>query len=133
MLVRALVIGATGRTLILRAGGPPPVVIACLFASRVLLSAWAPIYGVTSLSLRQTITPEHLQGRVNATNRFLQWGTLPVRSLMGGTLGGAIGLRPTIGLAVLGTILAVVWFALSPVRSLRQPPGALGDRLTISP
>ena len=99
-----------------------------LFVSSVLV----PIYGVTSLSLRQTITPDHMQGRVNATNRFLQWGTLPIGSLMGGTLGGAIGLRPTIGLAVLGTILAVVWFALSPVRSLRQPPGALGDRLTIS-
>jgi hypothetical protein len=47
---------------------------------------------------------------------------LPIGSLIGGVLGGTIGLRPTIGLAVLGTLVAVGWFAGSPVRGLQQPP-----------
>ncbi len=132
-LVGALAIGATGRTLILLAGGPPGVVIAYFVAARALLSVWVPIYGVTSLSLRQAITPDHLQGRVTATMRFIVWGTLPLGSLIGGVLGGAIGLRPTIGLAVVGTIVAVTWFVLSPVRGLRQPPAVLGGTVTISP
>ncbi len=94
-----------------------------LVAARILLSVWVPIYSVTALSLRQAITPDHLQGRVIATMRFVGWGTLPIGSLIGGALGSTIGLRPTIGLAVLGTLLAVSWFLLSPIRGLRQLPG----------
>jgi len=122
-LVGALAVGAIGRTLILVAGGPPEVIVMLLVAARVLLSVWVPIYSVTALSLRQAITPDHLQGRVTATMRFVGWGTLPIGSLIGGALGSTIGLRPTIGLAVLGTLLAVSWFLLSPIRGLRQLPG----------
>jgi MFS family permease len=128
-LVGALAVGAIGRTLILFAGGPPEVVVMLLVAARVLLSVWVPIYSVTALSLRQAITPDHLQGRVTATMRFIGWGTLPIGSLIGGALGSAIGLRPTIGLAVIGTLVSVGWFLLSPIRGLRQPPAEIGDRL----
>jgi predicted MFS family arabinose efflux permease len=126
-LIGMLAVGAIGRTIIFAAGGPIEVVVLMLVVARALLSVWVPIYSVTALSLRQGITPDQLQGRVNATNRFLQWGTLPIGSLIGGALGEAIGLRPTIGLAVLGTLVAVVWFALSPVRQLREPPAALRE------
>jgi predicted MFS family arabinose efflux permease len=121
-LVSALAVGSIGRTLILVAGGPPEVIVMLLVAARVLLSVWVPIYSVTALSLRQAITPDHLQGGVTATMRFVGWGTLPIGSLIGGALGSTIGLRPTIGMAVLGTLLAVGWFVLSPVRGLGQPP-----------
>ena len=132
-LVGALTIGALGRTLILAAGGPPELMVVLLVAARVLLSVWVPIYSVTALSLRQAITPDHLQGRVTATMRFVGWGTLPIGSLIGGALGSTIGLRPTIGVAVLGTLFAVAWFVLSPIRRLRQAeaPGevALPERV----
>ncbi len=54
------------------------------------------IYNVTQVSLRQAITPERLQGRMNATMRFMVWGTIPIGSLVGGALGDAIGLRATL-------------------------------------
>jgi len=69
-----------GRVLLVFAGGPPEAIVALLIASRVLLSVWLPIFGVTALSLRQTITPDHLQGRVTATMRFIGWGALPIGS-----------------------------------------------------
>jgi len=119
-LIGALAVGAAGRTLIVFAGGPPDVIVGLLIAARVLLSVWVPIYGVNALSLRQTITPDHLQGRVTATMRFIGWGTLPIGSLIGGALGSTIGLRPTIGLAVVGTVVAVIWLVLSPVRAVQE-------------
>ena len=73
-------------------------------------------------SLRQTITPERLLGRMNATMRFLVWGTMPIGSLLGGALGAAIGLRPTLWVAAIGGASAFVPVLLSPVRSLDRMP-----------
>ena len=38
------------------------------------------IYNINQVSLRQAITPERIQGRMNATMRFLVWGTIPIGS-----------------------------------------------------
>ena len=87
---------------------------------------FSPIYNVNQVSLRQAITPNRLQGRMNATMRFLVWGTIPIGSLLGGILGEAIGLRPTLVVAALGSQLAFLWLTLSPVRTLRKQPLASG-------
>jgi MFS family permease len=78
------------------------------------------VYDITELSLRQTITPDHVLGRVNASVRAGGLAAMLVGSLAGGILGGAIGLRPTLAIGACGTILGAVWLALSPVRSLRD-------------
>ena len=36
------------------------------------------VYNINQVSLRQAITPERMQGRMNATMRFMVWGTLPI-------------------------------------------------------
>lgn len=41
------------------------------------------IYNISQVSLRQAITPHRLQGRMNATMRFLVWGTMPLGALAG--------------------------------------------------
>lgn len=80
------------------------------------------VYNINQISLRQAVTPERLQGRMNATMRFLIWGTLPLGTLIGGALGDSIGLRPTLVIAGLGSTLACLPLVLSPVRSLREIP-----------
>ena len=77
------------------------------------------IYNITQVSLRQAICEPAFQGRMNATMRFIVWGTIPVGNLVGGALGSAIGLRPTMLIGSLGTLLAVVPLAFSPVPRLR--------------
>ena len=80
------------------------------------------IYNVTQVSLRQAITPERLQGRMNATMRFMVWGTIPIGSLVGGALGDAIGLRATLWVGALGGLTAVLPVLFSRVRTLRSVP-----------
>jgi len=82
----------------------------------------AVVYNINQVSLRQAIVPLRLQGRMNATMRFLVWGTLPFGALVGGILGVIIGIRPTILIMAVGGSLAFLWVLLSPVRSLKEVP-----------
>jgi MFS family permease len=80
------------------------------------------VYWVSAVTVRQVITPDRLQGRVNATIRFLAGGAQPIGALIGGALGGVIGLPLTLVVAELGSLLAVLWLLFSPVRALRALP-----------
>jgi hypothetical protein len=70
------------------------------------------------------MAPDRLQGRVNATIRFVAGSAMPTGALIGGALGGLIGLPITLVVAELGTLLGVIWLVLSPVRTLRGLPEA---------
>ena len=80
------------------------------------------VYNIAQVSLRQAITPPRLQGRMNASMRFMVWGTMPFGSLAGGALGTAIGLRPTLIVAGIGGLTAVPWVLARSVRELREIP-----------
>jgi len=99
-------------------GFPLPVLI----AGFALLGFGGIAFNVTGISLVQTLTPERLLGRLNATRRFLVWGAIPLGSLVGGVLATTIGLRPTLFVGAIGSCLCFVPMLLSPVRSLREMP-----------
>lgn len=44
------------------------------------------LWNVITVSLRQTIIPDHLLGRVNSVYRFFAWGSIPIASFLGGAL-----------------------------------------------
>ena len=93
-----------------------------LVASGVVAAATGVIYNVNQVSLRQAITPERMLGRMNATMRFIVWGTIPIGSLVGGALGGLIGLQATIWVSVIGSFLGFLPVFFSQVRGLQRIP-----------
>jgi MFS family permease len=107
-------------------GGPlaMPVVSAAGF----LAFASATIWNINQVSFRQAVTPEPMQGRMNATMRFVSWVTIPPGIILGGFLGALIGLRETVLLGALGSLLPVLPVLLSPFRSLRTIADAAPDR-----
>lgn len=46
----------------------------------------AVLWNVITVSLRQTIIPDRLLGRVNSVYRFFAWGMMPIGALLGGVL-----------------------------------------------
>src|SRR6185503_17807066 len=83
-----------------------------------LASLGSPIYNIAQVSYRQAITPNQMLGRMNATMRFMVWGTMPLGSLTGGLLGTVLGLRSTLMVAGVGGMLSVLWVLVAPIRKL---------------
>lgn len=93
-----------------------------LILAGLLTSFAVPVYNINQVSLRQAITPLRLQGRMNATMRFLVWGTIPLGGLLGGALGEVFGLRSAIAISAAAGVLAFLWVLFSPVRGLQTIP-----------
>jgi MFS family permease len=90
----------------------------------VAFSAMAITYNVGQISYRQAICPPELLGRMNASVRWIVWGTIPFGALFGGALGTWIGLRPTLWVCSLGLWSASLWLVFSPLRRMRDVPTA---------
>jgi predicted MFS family arabinose efflux permease len=72
-------------------------------------AAGVMVWNVLTMSLRQSLIPEAVFGRVQGAYRTVVWGGIALGSVAGGAVAHAIGLRPLF--AVLGTgmlVLAVV-------------------------
>jgi predicted MFS family arabinose efflux permease len=83
-----------------------------------------PVYNINQVSLRQAITPDRVQGRMNATVRTVIWGTIPIGALIGGIVGNTYGLVPAMYIGIAVSLLAGVWILLGPVRLKVQPQAA---------
>jgi MFS family permease len=90
------------------------------------------VYNVTQVSFRQALCPPRLLGRMNATIRFLVWGTMPLGGLLGGVLGSTIGLRPTMWIGAAGIALSVLPVFLSPLRTMRELPVPPADPVSVT-
>lgn len=96
--------------------------VALLAVSGAVLGVSIVLYNVAQVTYRQRITPAPLLGRMNASVRFLVWGTMPVGALLGGLLGERIGLVATLWTALAVEALGVLPVLLSPL--VRSGPSA---------
>jgi MFS family permease len=91
-------------------------------AGAFVVSIGVVVYNVTQVSFRQALTPDRLLGRMNATIRFLVYGTMPVGGLLGGVLGEVLGVRTALLVIAIGSCFAFLPVFLSPLRTTRTLP-----------
>jgi len=106
---------------------PNQAAIPLLIAAGLLGGFSQMVYNINQVSFRQAITPPRMQGRMNASMRFIVWGTIPPGQILGGIIAGAFGISTAIWIGALGEILPIAIILFSPVRSLREMPEAVGD------
>lgn len=101
---------------------PPgtPMTIPLLILAFGLMDFGASLSGVVALSVRQTITPSHLLGRMTASYRTVSYGTIPLGAAFGGWVGQWLGLRLGLAIGAAGLLTTIVWAILSPVVCLGQ-------------
>ncbi|MFD4924306.1 MFS transporter [Streptomyces goshikiensis] len=101
---------------------PAPAAVALMVAMYVLDAAMIVVYNINVRSYRSAITPDEMQGRMNATNRMAGMGVMPIGAVLGGLLGTAVGTLPALVLASLGTLIAPLVLACSHVRTVKRVP-----------
>ena len=69
-------------------------------------------WNVITVSLRQTIIPPHLLGRVNSVYRFFAWGMMPIGSMLGGVVVAVSGAFVSDEMS-----LRMVWFVSAAIHA----------------
>lgn len=121
---RAVVVGAVlfpvPMALFPLAHGSHAVVAGMLLAGEFLASFGVMVFDVNQNSVLALSMPHALRSRLVGAYRFVNYGTRPLGALLGGVLGGAIGLRETLWVSVVGSSLGVLFLLFSPMPRIRE-------------
>jgi MFS family permease len=104
------------------AQGATLVAAGLLIAQQISGDGMFMVFDINATSLRQSIAPEHMLGRVNAFNRMLDLGFTLLGILIGGAIGQTIGLRAALYTGAASMLAAAIWLLLSPVRNVTTAP-----------
>jgi MFS family permease len=119
-MILAIAFVALGQGMVTLASGASAVALLLLIGQQLVSDPAATVYDVVEVSLRQTLAPEALLGRINASVRVVEAGAMVIGSLLGSILGETIGLRLTILVGSVIIALTGLWLAATPLRHLRE-------------
>src|SRR5919202_1621144 len=91
-----------------------------------LLGLGPILWVISTTTLRQTVTPPQLLGRVSAIN-VMTYGARPVGALIGALIGGLFGTEACLVAAVFGFAVQAVVILTSPVVRLARQPAMRDD------
>jgi MFS family permease len=94
--------------------------VIALAAAYFVLSAGNSSITVFAWTIRQTLTPSAVLGRMNGAFRFLVTGIMPFGALFGGWLGETIGIRPTLIVSGLALVLISASGRFTPLMKLKS-------------
>jgi MFS family permease len=89
-------------------------------AGWLVVTAQIGVNNVLNVSFRQSATPDHLLGRMNATVRFLLTGALAVGAALAAALGQYVSPRAALLAGAIGIAMVFVPIVASPLRGLRE-------------
>lgn len=112
------VLEAVGYAVVIGAAGAPGPVAATVVAAagQFVVGLGMGLEGPTEMSYRQGVTPDGLQGRMNATMRSVNRAAIAVGAPAGGLLADAIGLRPALWVGAVGMAAGGVVLGFSGLR-----------------
>lgn len=120
-LMRVAIVGVGAGMLLVPLTGPGSHL--AWFAVGGLISGFSLVaLNIVEVSFRQTLCPDHLMSRMNATIRFMFRATAPFGALLGGVGATQLGMRPTLWITGAGVLLSSAWLLSSPLRHVRDLP-----------
>jgi len=114
-------------TLLIAIAPPGPAAVPFLIAGGLFGGLSQMVYNINQVSYRQAICPPRMQGRMNATVRFLVWGTIPIGNVIGGLIATTFGVHETIWLSAILGFVPALFPLFSPVRKIKVMPEPVGD------
>ncbi|TCO54902.1 MFS transporter [Actinocrispum wychmicini] len=98
----------------LATNGTAGLVVLCL--GQLLFGFSIGFDGPAEMGFRQSVTPDRLQGRMNATIRSFNRGMIVIGAPLGGALADALGNRTAMWIAVGGLVVQAVAITCTPLR-----------------
>jgi len=114
-IVGGMILLATMHLAAPAAFGPPLVSVPVLATGGMLAQLALAVSAVNRTSMIQQIVPAHAQGRVSATQQVIVLASVPIGAALGGVMGATLGLRGTVVIAALGSIVATGALVRSPL------------------
>jgi MFS family permease len=96
-----------------------------------LMGAGPVIWVISTATLRQTVTPRDLLGRVSAIN-IMAYGSRPVGAAIGALVGGLYGAETCLIVAAVGFLAQALVIVTSPVLHLHRQPEMVGRQAPAS-
>jgi MFS family permease len=104
------------------AGGPKWLVVALLFVAEAMSGFGLMLLDILAGAIMAGVIPPTLRSRVSGAFMLVNNGVRPVGTALGGLLGSAIGIRPTLWIATVGALAGLAWLLPSPIRRLHDVP-----------
>jgi predicted MFS family arabinose efflux permease len=118
--------GGAGALLIPLATSPSRA--AFVVAGGILVGAGIIAGNIITATFVQSYVPADVFARTSATNNVINYGTIPLGALLGGTLAATVGLTPALWITTAMVPLASVFLFAGPLPGLRDlPSGAQRD------
>jgi hypothetical protein len=115
--------GFAGALVMLLTMWMPSALLAAL--SFFLIGAGPIIWVISTATLRQTVTPRPLLGRVSAIN-ITAYGARPAGAAIGAMIGGFYGAETCLVVAAAGFLLQAIVIVVSPAVRLTRQPAMVG-------
>lgn len=103
----------------------PSVLLASL--SFFLVGAGPILWVISTTTLRQTVTPQHLLGRVSAIT-IMATGARPVGAALGAVIGGLFGAETCLVVAAIGFLIQAWVILASPVPGIRDQESGIRNQ-----
>lgn len=126
-LIASALLSSAGAFLLGFAHGSPALAALFLVASQMCDAGWS-VYTIGETTIRQSIVPDHLLGRVNSAMHLLFRGIYPAGAFVGGALAGQIGVRATILAGAAGFLCSILFLILEPRIFRFAPAGRTEQR-----
>ena len=98
-----------------------------LLAGTLAFGVSSMSYNITQVSLRQAITPERMQGRMNASMRWIVWGTMPIGSLIGGAIATSYSIKTALWVSAIGAAFTFLPVLLTSVAKIKEMPAQVEE------
>jgi MFS family permease len=100
---------------------PGPRAILWPMVSSLVLGFGMGVSGPLHMSYRNAVTPDRMRGRMNATIRSFNWGSIAVAAPLGGWIAATSGNRAAFVVGCLGLAVSSAIVTFSPYRSADLP------------
>lgn len=101
---------------------PKPAAVVLIIVMHFVDAVMVIVYNVNQRSYRSAVTPDALQGRMNASIRMIVMGVCPLGALLGGVVGNVLSATTALIIGSLGILSSGVYIAFTRIRSVKEIP-----------